>query len=123
MPIDNPSSSEKGAVRCCSKDGRTCVTPGAFVEPKSCLVTTFAEAEAKCAEEGMRICTADELDRHKCCNTGCDFNDKLTWRTGTSPTNFSKYLGRLLEVLAVVRYQVLTVEIERYYETLNICAV
>ena len=85
-PIENPSSSKKGAVRCCSNDGRSCVTP------KSCLVATFAEAEAKCLalEEGMRICTAEELDRHKCCNTGCDFNDQLTWRTGSSDTTYSK---------------------------------
>ena len=103
MPIDNPSSSEKGAVRCCSKDGRTCVTPGAFVESKSCLVTTFAEAEAKCAEEGMRICTADELDRHKCCDTGCGFDAKLTWRTGSSDTTYSKlYIFTLLNVRQIV---------------------
>ena len=96
-PIENPSSSKKGAVRCCSKDGRTCVTP------KSCLVATFAEAETKCVEEGMRICTADELDRHKCCWTGCDFDGQLTWRTGSSDTNYSKlYIFTLLNVRQIV---------------------
>ena len=96
-PIENPSSSKKGAVRCCSKDGWTCVTP------KSCLVATFAEAEAKCLSEGMRICTAEELDRHKCCHTGCGFDKKLTWRTGSSDTNYSKlYIFTLLNVRQIV---------------------
>ena len=96
-PIENPSSSKKGAVRCCSNDGRTCVTP------KSCLVATFAEAEAKCLSEGMRICTAEELDRHKCCDTGCGFDAKLTWRTGSSDTTYSKlYIFTLLNVRQIV---------------------
>ena len=84
-PIENPSSSKKGAVRCCSKDGRRCITPA------SCLEThSFEEAKKECSKKDMRICTAEELDRHKCCHTGCGFDKKLTWRTGSSDTTYSK---------------------------------
>ena len=82
-----PSKSANGAVRCCSKNGRTCVTP------KSCMETTFAMAQAECSAIEMRICTAEELERNKCCNTGCGFDDKLTWRTGSTTTTTSKQGG------------------------------
>ena len=75
-----PLKSANGAVRCCSKNGRTCVTP------KSCMETTFAMAQAECSAIEMRICTAEELERNKCCNTGCGFDDKLTWHTDSTST-------------------------------------
>ena len=72
-----PSKSGRGAVRCCSKNGQTCVTP------KPCMRTTLAMAQAKCSAIGRRICTAEELAMNKCCSTGCGFDDKLTWYTGS----------------------------------------
>merc|ERR1719367_1901056 len=66
----------KGAVRCCSKNGKTCVTP------KPCMKTTLARAQARCAKMGRRICTAEELTKNKCCGTGCGYDSNLTWYTG-----------------------------------------
>ena len=67
----------KGAVRCCSKNGKTCVTP------KRCMTTTLARAQARCAKMGRRICTAEELAKNKCCGTGCGFDSRLTWHSGS----------------------------------------
>ena len=47
---------------------------------------TFAMAQAECSAIEMRICTAEELERNKCCNTGCGFDDKLTWHTDSAKT-------------------------------------
>ena len=73
--IDMPSKAAKGAVRCCSKNGQTCVTP------KPCMTTTLAMAQARCAKMGRRICTAEELAKNKCCGTGCGFDSRLTWHS------------------------------------------
>ena len=67
----------KGAVRCCSKNGKTCITP------KRCMTTTLARAQARCAKMGRRICTAEELAKNKCCGTGCGFDSRLTWHSGS----------------------------------------
>ena len=72
-----PSKSAKGAVRCCSKNGQTCITP------KPCLETTFEMAQASCSAIERRICTAEELAKNKCCRSGCGFDDKLIWHTGS----------------------------------------
>ena len=77
-PTKVTSKSDKGAVRCCSKDGQTCITPN------SCMTRTFAIAQAECSAIGRRICTADELKSNKCCRTGCGFDDKLTWHTDSA---------------------------------------
>ena len=61
-------------MRCCSKDGQTCITP------KPCATTTWKKAHAICSELGRRICKADDLKNNKCCLTGCYFDDKLTWQ-------------------------------------------
>ena len=61
-------------MRCCSKDGQTCITP------KPCATTTWIKAHAICSELGRRICKADDLKNNKCCLTGCYFDDKLTWQ-------------------------------------------
>ena len=75
--IEMPSKSKKGAVRCCSHKGQTCVTP------KPCLETTFAKAQARCSAIGRHICTAEDLARNKCCRSGCGFDNKLIWHTGS----------------------------------------
>ena len=84
-----PSKSAKGAVRCCSKNGQTCITP------KPCMETTFEIAQTKCSARGMRICTADELENNKCCSTGCGFDAKLTWHAdSTSSTTTNTHSGK-----------------------------
>ena len=65
--------SYKAAVRCCDYDGETCITP------QPCLLATYKKAHEKCADEGRRLCTTDELKANKCCGTGCGFDSKLTW--------------------------------------------
>ena len=64
-----------GAVSCCSNDGQNCM------RPRQCFQTNFREAQLKCADIGRRLCTANELSGNKCCETGCAFDDKLTWYT------------------------------------------
>ena len=61
-------------MRCCSKDGKTCITP------KPCATTTWKKAHEICSLFGRRICKADDLKNNKCCLTGCYFDDKLTWQ-------------------------------------------
>ena len=67
----------RGAVRCCSKNGKTCVTP------KLCMMMPWSMAQAMCSAIGRRICTAEELAMNKCCSTGCGFDSRLTWHTGS----------------------------------------
>ena len=73
-PKNHTSKYDKGAVRCCSKDGKTCITP------KPCATTTWKKAHEICSLFGRRICKADDLKNNKCCLTGCYFDDKLTWQ-------------------------------------------
>jgi hypothetical protein len=56
-------------VRCCSLDGRSCVTHGLC--PGS---STYEDAKSQCASLGRRLCTKDELLSDVCCSTGvqCD---------------------------------------------------
>ena len=75
----------KGAVRCCSKNGKTCITP------KLCMTTTLARAQARCAKMGRRICTAEELAKNKCCGTGCGFDSRLTWHSGSEWNHKKSY--------------------------------
>ena len=71
IPPDVIAPSHIAAVRCCSYDGKDCISP----EP--CLETTYDEARKKCATIGRRLCTAAEMDI--CCWKGCYFDDKLNW--------------------------------------------
>ena len=73
---DMTSTTQTGAVRCCSLDGGSCdsKTPG-------CSTLTFSEAQQKCSEFGMRLCTEEELASNICCKSGCNFDLKLAWYT------------------------------------------
>ena len=73
---DMISTTQTGAVRCCSLDGGSCdsKTPG-------CSTLTFSEAQQKCSEFGMRLCTEEELASNICCSTGCNFDSELVWYT------------------------------------------
>ena len=75
VPPDVIAPSQIAAVRCCSYDGKDCISP----EP--CLETTYDEARKKCATIGRRLCTAAEMDI--CCWKGCYFDDKLNWYTAS----------------------------------------
>ena len=79
--INKPSKNRRYAVRCCnSKMRKYCVTP----EP--CKRLAFVEAQQLCVSQGRRLCTKDELAEDKCCETGCNFDEELTW----SATRMSK---------------------------------
>ena len=67
-------------MRCCSKDGKECVTSGFNVPMQRCSITSFSKAEKVCQAIGWRLCTATELAvENKCCGTGCNFDSELTW--------------------------------------------
>lgn len=57
------------AVRCCSTDGSSCITPAACPSGK-----THKEATDICAARGKRLCSLPELQSGICCETGCDFD-------------------------------------------------
>ena len=75
------SMPQEAAVRCCSLEGISCITPGGNNADQygECLKTTFEEAEGKCASINMRLCTPDELESNLCCGTGCGFDRTPTW--------------------------------------------
>ena len=71
---DMISTTQTGNVRCCSYDGGSCES-----ETIGCLTLTFSEAQEKCSEFGMRLCTVEELNTNICCSTGCSFDFELIW--------------------------------------------
>ena len=73
---DMISTTQTGAVRCCSFDGGSCKS-----KIPDCSTLTFSEAEQKCDKFGMRLCSKQELASNICCNTGCMFDLKLVWFT------------------------------------------
>ena len=68
------STTQTGAVRCCSIDGASCKS-----EIPDCLTLTFSKAQQKCSEFGMRLCTEKELASNICCDTGCGFDYEMVW--------------------------------------------
>jgi len=73
---------EKHAVRCCSWDGGQCVTATRLGCEDS---ATWYEAQEACHEQGLRLCTASEINDDKCCVTGCMFDVDRVWTQSLSP--------------------------------------
>jgi hypothetical protein len=73
---DMISTTQTGGVRCCSLDGGSCKS-----RTPDCSTLTFSNAEQKCSEFGMRLCTEEEFFSKICCGTGCSFDNKLVWYT------------------------------------------
>ena len=73
---DMISTTQTGAVRCCSFDGGSCES-----EIPECSTLTFSNAKLECSEFGMRLCTEEELAGNICCATGCSFDMELVWYT------------------------------------------
>ena len=73
---DMISTTQTGAVRCCSFDGGSCES-----EIPECSTLTFFNAKQECSEFGMRLCTEEELAGNICCGTGCSFDIELVWYT------------------------------------------
>jgi len=83
---------EKHEVRCCSDTAKAGWTKhndqcpyAESVVPRCFHNKNFAEAEAICAAEGARLCTADELKNDCTGGTGCMHDVDLIW-TSTVPT-------------------------------------
>jgi len=56
MPPKLLGAQGKAALRCCSQNGRTCVSP------RPCQkFLTWQQANAKCKQQGRRLCTKKEL--------------------------------------------------------------
>ena len=68
------STTQTGAVRCCSYDGGSCESTTI-----GCLTQTFSEAQQTCSEFEMRLCTEEELLSSICCSTGCQFDSEYVW--------------------------------------------
>jgi len=79
-----PRNPRIGAVRCCTMSGDRCVTPGKGNPDECNKEATLQQAESKCTELGMRLCTSNELSDGKCCGTGCRFDLELTWQKHNS---------------------------------------
>ena len=81
---------EQAAVRCCGERDR-CVSvcsakfigSSAATRPKlrglQGFMETHGNATAECQARGLRLCTAAELERGKCCGSGCVMDRMLTW--------------------------------------------
>ena len=66
------STTEKHAVRCCAKDGQSCVS--------DCGFQTYEDAKKTCENKNRRLCKATELGN--CCGTGCNYDTQPTWIAG-----------------------------------------
>lgn len=122
---DHPSvcmstSDAELAIRCCISDSDAvsicrpntipnCPYSGSEgstpLTPNLCpRAATYEEAFNECKAQGMRLCTAEELNQ-KGCNTGCGYDNTLVWSSDTClppsapppmlplPPNFPPYYG------------------------------
>ena len=86
---DTKLDTDNAAVRCCSDSdipswsmhpGCSIWTESDGVRLGSCSeLATFAEAEARCADAGARLCTAEELESNCASGTGCGYDSELVW--------------------------------------------
>eukprot|EP01084_Bolivina_argentea_P297624 512779_1 len=64
----------KIGVGCCNQDGTTGTRPDCLLE------ATYSEANDKCEEEGLRLCTAIEIYNDDLgVDSGCEFNKRYVW--------------------------------------------
>merc|ERR1712223_1074085 len=73
------SQSDKAFVRCCddSKEKTKCKTIS-NCENEEDLVT-YVEAAKLCSDEGLRLCTKEELKKDICCKTGGQCHSSAVW--------------------------------------------
>ena len=111
-PPTRVASTLFAAVRCCS-DSRSpwpCITicnPAIggnfrFTSPVLCNtiqgeetgLLTWSEAARECAMHSRRVCSHAELERGKCCRTGCGKDAEMVWAEGTAGPNRSLTMHR-----------------------------
>ena len=66
------STTEIHAVRCCAKDGQSCVSDFGL--------QTYEDAKKTCQNKNRRLCKETELKN--CCGTGCGYDTQPTWIAG-----------------------------------------
>ena len=75
---------EKHAVRCCDNNKLTCMSP------RPCqLSRTFNEAKNICAQQGLSLCSNNEVLDSICCKTGCEIDAATMWIADDEPTKIS----------------------------------
>mmetsp|Transcript_18203 Transcript_18203/g.57202 ORF Transcript_18203/g.57202 Transcript_18203/m.57202 type:complete len:516 (+) Transcript_18203:294-1841(+) len=67
-----------GGVRCCTN-----TKANSFCNSK-CERVTYAEAERRCSDNGMRLCTADEILDGKAAGTGCKYDFLAVWTSDSA---------------------------------------
>ena len=78
--ITSHSGNEKHAVRCCNNNELTCMSP------RSCqLSRTFEEAQSICAQNGLSLCSNNEILESICCKTGCEIDTETMWIADSQP--------------------------------------
>eukprot|EP01084_Bolivina_argentea_P196672 337137_1 len=77
-------SSDAIAVRCCSIDGTSGMSPPAC--PAS---VTWQQASDTCASLGYRLCTKAEFNSRKTCGTGCGFDGSRVWTADIAPATYT----------------------------------
>lgn len=72
----------EAGTRCCSQDGETCKSfcDGGVVK------FAYEVAKARCAKEGMRLCTSKEIETDMCSRTGCQYDLALVWTSDACQT-------------------------------------
>merc|ERR1712223_1666049 len=71
------SETSTSFVRCCSDDATSCSTISNCRDTSD--LVTYAEAATKCATNGQRLCTKDELLSDVCCGTGGQCDSEGVW--------------------------------------------
>ncbi len=82
-----PAHPHDGAALCqtgCSLIGRSASEFGSEsvcgATPATCQASaTWAQAKALCDDQGMRLCTVDELEADEANGSGCGFDDERVW--------------------------------------------
>ena len=71
---------ERHAVRCCNNDQLTCISP------KPCKKeSTFEEAVNICAQQGLSLCSNNDILESICCSTGCMMDEETMWIADDEP--------------------------------------
>ena len=74
MSITPRPGNEKHAVRCCNNNELKCMSP------RPCqLSKTFEEAKNICDQQGLSLCSNNEMLDDICCKTGCDIDTETMW--------------------------------------------
>ena len=83
-PKPEVTYADLGIVRCCSKNGDSCISPEGDGTPGKCSNLIYKEAVNMCANMDKRLCTAVELAIGICCDASCQSVEDIehTWHSG-----------------------------------------